>query len=84
MSLPFKKNAKNNDDKYFQYSIVVALNHEQIKKDPQGISKIKFFIDQYDWEEITFPSHKKNWNEFEKNNKTIALNILYRLTILKK
>ena len=75
MSLLFKKNAKNSDDKYFQYSIVVALNHEQIKKDPQGISKIKSFIDQYNWEKITFPSHKKNWNEFEKNNKTIALYI---------
>ena len=27
--------------------------------------------------ERDFSSHKKNWNEFEKNNKTIALNILY-------
>ena len=26
---------------------------------------------------MEFPSHKKDWNEFEKNNKTIALNILY-------
>ena len=24
-----------------------------------------------------FPSHKRDWNEFEKNNKTIALTILY-------
>ena len=26
---------------------------------------------------MEFPTHKKDWNEFEKNNKTIALNILY-------
>ena len=35
------------------------------------------FIDQYDWKEINFPSNNKDCNEFEKNNKTIALNILY-------
>ena len=34
------------------------------------------FIDQYNWKEINFSSHKKDWNEFEKNNKKIALNIL--------
>ena len=26
---------------------------------------------------IDFSSHKKDWNEFEKNNKSVALNILY-------
>ena len=35
------------------------------------------FINQYSWKEIDFPSQKKDSNEFEKNNKTIALNILY-------
>ena len=53
-------NLKNNDDKCFQYALTVALNYEQIKKDPQEISKIKPFIEQYDWKEIHFPSHKKN------------------------
>ena len=70
-------NPRNNDNKCFQYDITVGLNHEQIKKDPQRITKIKPFIDQYNWKEIDFPSDKKDWNEFEKNNKTIALNVLY-------
>ena len=70
-------NPKNNDDKCFQYAVTVALNLEQIKKDPQGITKIKPFIDQYNWKEIDFPSHKNDWNESEKNNKTSAPNILY-------
>ena len=39
-------NPKNNEDKCLQYVVTVALNHEQIKKDPQKISKIKSFIDQ--------------------------------------
>ena len=30
-------NPKSNDDKCFQYAVTVALNYEQIKKDPQRI-----------------------------------------------
>ena len=45
-------NYKNNDDKCFQYALTVVLNHEQIKKDPQRITKIKRFIDQYNWKDI--------------------------------
>ena len=59
-------NRKNNDGKCFQYALTVALNHEQIEKDPQRIAKIKPFIDQYNWKEIDFPSHKKDWKKFEK------------------
>ena len=44
-------NPKNNDDKCFEYALTVALNYEQIKKDPQRISKIKPFIDQYNSKE---------------------------------
>ena len=44
------------DDKCFQYVLTVALNYEKIKKDPQRISKINPFIDQYNWNEIDFPS----------------------------
>ena len=38
-------NPKNNDDKCFQYALTVALNYEQIKKNPQRLSKIKPFTD---------------------------------------
>ena len=44
-------NPKNKDDKCFQYPLTVALNYEQIENDPQRISKIKPFIDQYNWKE---------------------------------
>ena len=52
-------NPKNSDVKCFQYAITVALNHKEIGKDPQRISKSKPFIDQYNWKEISFSSHKK-------------------------
>ena len=53
-------NPKNNDDKGFQCALTVALSYEQIKRNPQKISKIKPFIDQYNQNEIDFPSHKKD------------------------
>ena len=48
-----------------------------MKKNPQRIPNIKPFIDQYNWKEIDFPSHSKDWKKFEQNNKTIALNIIF-------
>ena len=70
-------NPKNNDYKYFQYTVTVALNHDKINKDPQRVSKIKTFINQYNWNGIDFPSTGKDWKKFELNNESIALNILY-------
>ena len=64
-------NLKNNSHKCVQYVLTVALNYEQIKKDPQRISKIKPFIDQQSWKEIDFLSHRKDWKKFESNNKSI-------------
>ena len=58
-------------------AVTLALNDEQIKNHLERISKIKSFIDQYEWKEINFPSYKKDWNEFEKTNKAIALYVLY-------
>ena len=68
-------NPKNSDNKCFQYAVTLALNLDRIKKDPQRISKIKPFIDQYNWKDIEFPSTTKNWRKSELNNK-VALNIL--------
>ena len=58
-------NTKNNDDKCFQYAVTLALNLDKIKKDPQRISKIKPFIDQYNWKDKDFPSASKDWRKFD-------------------
>ena len=55
------------DNKCFQYAVTVTLNYEEIKKDLQRITNIKPFINKYNWEGINF----------EKNNVTTALNVLY-------
>ena len=54
------------DNKCFHYAVTVALNHEEIKKGPQRITKIKPFIDKYKWEEINFPSEKDDWKNLRK------------------
>ena len=42
----------------FQYTVTVALNGKNIEKDPQGITKIKPFINKYNWKGIHFQSEK--------------------------
>ena len=70
-------NQKSTDNKCFQYATTLALNFNNIDKHHQRISKIKPFIDNYNWNDINFPAAKKDWNKFEVNNKNVALNILY-------
>ena len=43
--------------------VTVTSNHEQMKKSRK--------------EGINFPSEKDDWNKFEKNDVTIAINILH-------
>ena len=70
-------NPKNKDNEYFKYAITAALNHKEIPNNPERISKLKPFINNYNWKDIEFPSHAKDWKKSEQNNKTIALNILF-------
>ena len=56
--------------------MTLALNLDNTDNHPERISKIKLFIDQYNWKDIDSPSTNKDWRKSELNNK-IALNILY-------
>ena len=50
---------------------------EKIKHNSRAITKNKPFINQYNWKEISLPSHKKDWKKLESNNKSIAFNTLF-------
>ena len=52
-------NPKDKDNKCFQYSVTVALNHQNIENHPERISIIKPSINQYNWDGIDFPAGKK-------------------------
>ena len=50
-------NPQNKDNKCFQYSVTIALNNQKVKNHPKRISKIKPFINNFDWNNINFPPH---------------------------
>ena len=70
------KNDDGDDNKCFMYAITVALNHHEVGCHPERISKIKKYTSKYNWNRINFPSQRKDWETFEKDNENIALNIL--------
>ena len=61
-------NPKNNDDKCFQYAVTLALNLNSIDNHPERISKIKPFINKYNWKDIDLPAMSKDWKKFEFKN----------------
>ena len=72
-----KKEAIVNSDFDFEDVLDDALNYQNIETHPERISKLKPYINKYNWEGIDFPAGQKDWIKFERNNKTIALNVLY-------
>ena len=66
-------NPKNkNDDECLQWSTISALNYNEImKKNFENIfKKIKHEVKD-------FSSQKRDWENYEQNNESIALNILF-------
>ena len=62
---------RNENKQCFQYIVTVTLNLEKIKK-------IHFpFINNFYWEGIDSPSEKMIGKKIKKNNRTIALDVLY-------
>ena len=72
-----KKESITSKDKCFQNALDDSLDYQTIKTHPERISKLKLYINQYNWKEIKFPLDKEDWKKFEQNNKEIALNVLF-------
>ena len=72
-----KKEAIINNGNSFQNVLDDVLTYQTIKTNPERISRLKPYINKYNWEGIEFPVGPKDWIKFERNNKTIALNVLY-------
>ena len=54
-----------------------ALNHNDIANNPQRVENLILFIKNFNWLDINIPAGHKDYTAFEKNNKDIALNILF-------
>ena len=64
-------NLKNEkDNKCFQYSITSALNCNKTKK------IYSRYIEKLKRVNIDFSSYSRDWNEFEQNNTSVALNVI--------
>ena len=72
-----KKEAIIKNNNSFQNALDDALNYQSIETHPEKISKLKTYINEYNWEGIEFPEGPKDWKKFERNNKTIDLNTLF-------
>ena len=70
-------NPQNKNNRYFQYSITIALNYQKVSNKPERVLKVKPFINNFNWNEINFPPQQQDYEKFETNNESIALNILY-------
>ena len=55
-----------NGDNCFQNALNDSLDYQRIKKDLQRISKLKPYINRYNWKDIAFPSDKEDWKKFGK------------------
>ena len=71
-------NPRNCDGKCFQYAGTVALNCEEIGRHLERVSNIKPFINKHNWEGIKYLSGKDDLGKFEKNNSSVALDVLYK------
>ena len=76
-------NPQNTKDNYcFAYSIIGALNNEDISHHPE-ISNLGPYISNYNGKDINFPAEKKDWKTSERNNEDIAVNMLSAFSIEK-
>ena len=57
--LQFKKEAIINNNNNFQNALNDALNYQTIESNPQRISKLKPYINKYNWKWVNFPSRIK-------------------------
>ena len=66
-------NPHNDDDECFKWSVIAA---EKVgMKNPQRVSNLRKFMDNYDWSGLEFPVSIKDIGKFENRN-NISVNIL--------
>ena len=68
-------NPQNKDQECFKWAVTAAENLNETGKDPEHISKLRKFVDNYDWSELKYPIVIKDINAFEMNN-DISINML--------
>ena len=68
-------NPKNSDMECFKWAVIAAMNWEEIGNNPERVSKLRRYEEDFDWSGSEFPVSFRDINKFERNNK-IGVNIL--------
>ena len=66
-------NPHNDDEECFKWSVITV--EKAVMKDPQRVSNLRKFTDNYDWSGLEFPVSIKDIGKFETRN-NIAVNVL--------
>ena len=66
-------NPHNDNEKCFKWAVITVENVGM--KDPQHVSNLRKFVNNYDWSGLEFPVLIKDIREFEMNN-NISVNVL--------
>ena len=51
-----------------KWAVIASLHNSEIKHDPQRITNLKGFENDYDWSNLSFPTSIKEIKNFEVNN----------------
>ena len=65
-------NPQNDDEECFKWAVIAA---SEIGKDPQGVSNLKKFADNYNWSGLRFPVAIKDIRVFKTKN-DVSVNLL--------
>ena len=68
-------NPNNDDNECFKWAVIAALEFPNTKSDPERISNLTKFSNNYDWSGLEFPVSTKDIGLFEINN-DISINVL--------
>ena len=69
-------NPRNNDEEYFKWAVIAALEWSEIKSHLERVSNLRKFVDNYDWSGLKFSVAIKDIKVFEMNN-DITINVLW-------
>ena len=68
-------NPQSEDEECFKWSVITALKWTNIKSNPECMSNLGKFSDNYDWSGLEFPVSIKDIGKF-KNISKVSVNVL--------
>ena len=70
-------NPQNKDQECFKWAVIEVLHDKWSKYHSERISLLRAYENQYNWEGLEFPASIKKIDKFEKNNPSMAVNVLF-------